>query len=57
MLSDEMDEHNEGYVTGRIENNSIVHFPGTEDMIGNIYNVRLNECRGFYYMGEIKEDA
>lgn len=23
-------------------------------MIGNIYNVKLDECRGFYYMGEIK---
>ena len=40
-----------------LDNNSIVHFPGTEDMIGNIYNVKLDECRGFYYMGEIKEDA
>ena len=47
----------DGYVTGRMDNNSIVHFPGTEDMIGNIYNVKLDECRGFYYMGEIKEDA
>ena len=52
-----MDDQKDGYVTGRMDNNSIVHFPGTEDMIGNIYNVELDECRGFYYMGEIKEDA
>ena len=57
VLAEEMDDQKDGYVTGRMDNNSIVHFPGTEDMIGNIYNVRLNECRGFYYMGEIKEDA
>lgn len=57
VLAEEMDDQKEGYVTGRMDNNSIVHFPGTEDMIGNIYNVKLNECRGFYYMGEIKEDA
>lgn len=57
VLAEEMDDQKEGYVTGRMDNNSIVHFPGTEDMIGNIYNVKLDECRGFYYMGEIKEDA
>ena len=55
VLAEEMDDQKDGYVTGRMDNNSIVHFPGTEDMIGNIYNVKLNECRGFYYMGEIKE--
>ena len=57
VLAEEMDDQKDDYVTGRMDNNSIVHFPGTEDMIGNIYNVKLNECRGFYYMGEIKEDA
>ena len=57
VLAEEMDDQKDGYVTGRMDNNSIVHFPGTEDMIGNIYNVELDECRGFYYMGEIKEDA
>lgn len=57
VLAEEMDDQKDGYLTGRMDNNSIVHFPGTEDMIGNIYNVKLDECRGFYYMGEIKEDA
>ena len=57
VLAEEMDDQKDGYVTGRMDNNSIVHFPGTEDMIGNIYNVKLDECRGFYYMGEVKEDA
>lgn len=57
VLAEEMDDQKDGYVTGRMDNNSIVHFPGTKDMIGNIYNVKLDECRGFYYMGEIKEDA
>ena len=57
VLAEEMDEQKEGYITGRLDNNSIVHFPGTQDMIGNIYNVKLNECKGFYYMGEIEADA
>ena len=55
VLAEEMDDQKDGYVTGRMDNNSIVHFGTRYD--GNIYNVKLDECRGFYYMGEIKEDA
>ena len=47
---------NPEYVTGRLDNNAVVHFPGTKDMIGGLYNVRLNECKGFYYIGEIVND-
>ena len=56
VLAEEMDEQNPEYVTGRLDNNAVVHFPGTEDMIGGLYNVRLNECKGFYYIGEIVND-
>ena len=56
VLAEEMDEQNQEYVTGRLDNNAVVHFPGTEDMIGGLYNVRLNECKGFYYIGEIVND-
>ena len=55
VLAEEMDDQKEGYVTGRLDNNSIVHFPGDSSMIGNIYNVRLDECKGFYYMGELAD--
>jgi len=30
----------------------VVHFPGDESLIGQIVNVKLNECKGFYYIGE-----
>ena len=56
VLAEEMDEQNSEYVTGRLDNNAVVHFPGTKDMIGGLYNVRLNECKGFYYIGEIVND-
>ena len=56
VLAEEMDEQNPEYVTGRLDNNAVVHFPGTKDMIGGLYNVRLNECKGFYYIGEIVND-
>ncbi|MBR4807179.1 MAG: tRNA (N6-isopentenyl adenosine(37)-C2)-methylthiotransferase MiaB [Lachnospiraceae bacterium] len=39
-------------VSGRLENNSVVHFPGNENLIGQIVDVRLKEAKGFYYIGE-----
>ncbi|MBP3677496.1 MAG: tRNA (N6-isopentenyl adenosine(37)-C2)-methylthiotransferase MiaB, partial [Agathobacter sp.] len=53
VLVEEMNEHDPSLVTGRLDNNSVVHFPGTADMIGNIYQVNLKECKGFYYIGEV----
>ena len=41
----------EGYVTGRLSNNHVVHFQGDASLVGQIVKVRLDECRGFYYMG------
>ncbi len=56
VLVEEMNEHDETLVTGRLDNNSVVHFPGTPDMIGNIYQVKLEECKGFYYIGKVVEN-
>lgn len=50
------DDHKEGYVTGRLENNTVVHFPGDEHLIGRIVDVYLEESKGFYYMGKMTED-
>ena len=52
VLIEEKNEQDASLVTGRLSNNSVVHLPGTEDMIGKIVNVKLLECKGFYYMGE-----
>ena len=41
-------------VTGRLSNNSVVHLPGDESLIGKIIPVRLEECRGFYYYGKME---
>ncbi len=40
------------YLTGRLDNNLLVHFEGSDDLIGQIINVKLSECKGFYYIGE-----
>lgn len=53
VLVEEMNEHDETLVTGRLDNNSVVHLPGTKEMIGNIYQVKLEECKGFYYIGKV----
>ena len=52
-LVEELNGQLEGYVTGRLSSGLLVHFPGTEELIGKIVNVKLNEAKGFYYMGEM----
>ena len=54
-LVEEINEHDPRLVNGRLSNNTIVHFPGNAELIGKIVPVYLKECRGFYYMGEMKE--
>lgn len=52
-LVEEMNEHDSTLVTGRLSNNTIVHFPGDESLIGQIVQVKLSACKGFYYIGEL----
>ena len=51
VLVEEKNSQMDGYVTGRLGNNHVVHFEGSEELIGKLIRVRLDECRGFYYMG------
>lgn len=53
VLVEEKNEQDDTLMTGKLSNNSTVHFPGTEEMIGTIQNVLLEECKGFYYMGKV----
>lgn len=53
VLVECMNDHMDGYVTGRMDNNILVHFPGNEALIGQFVNVRLDEAKGFYYIGEM----
>ena len=50
VLVEEMDTHEPGYVTGRLSNNTVVHFQGDASLIGQIVDVSLDEARGFYFM-------
>ena len=52
VLVEDINRQDKSLVTGRLSNNLLVHFPGDEALIGNIVEVRLTECMGFYYLGE-----
>lgn len=55
VLVEDVNEHDETMVTGRMSNNLLVHFKGTPDLIGQIVDVYLEECKGFYYIGNLSE--
>jgi len=52
VLVESVNAHDPGFLTGRMSNNLLVHFPGDSSLIGKLISVRLKECRGFYYLGE-----
>jgi len=52
-LIESVSDHGDGYVTGRLSNNLLVHIKGDESMIGQIVNVSLDECKGFYFYGSL----
>ena len=54
-LVEEVNAQDETLLTGRLSNNTIVHFKGGSELIGKIVPVFLRECHGFYYLGELAE--
>ena len=51
VLVEEVNSHDSSLVTGRLGNNTVVHFPGEASLIGKIVDVHMDEFKGFYYMG------
>ena len=51
VLVEEQNSQDTHLMTGRLSNNLVVHFEGDTSLIGKLCQVRLDECRGFYYMG------
>ena len=47
-------EESEGTkLTGRLSQNTLVHFKGDSSLVGMFVDVKLTEAHGFYYLGEI----
>ena len=47
----EEESKEKGIFTGRTQYNLLVHFPGCQDMLGKYVKVKLDTCKGFYYIG------
>lgn len=53
VLVEELNKQDKTLVTGRTEENVTVHFPGDSSLIGETVMIKLNECKGFYFLGEM----
>lgn len=53
VLVEEENQQDTSLVTGRMSNNTIVHFKADKSLIGKIVKVKLLECKGFYYIAEL----
>lgn len=51
VLVEEQNAQDASLVTGRTSQNYVVHFKGDASMIGTLVSVRLDESKGFYYLG------
>ena len=53
VLVEGEDEKDPARYTGRISQNLVVHFPKETAKVGDMLQVTLDECMGFYYNGKI----
>ncbi|MBQ9512702.1 MAG: tRNA (N6-isopentenyl adenosine(37)-C2)-methylthiotransferase MiaB, partial [Lachnospiraceae bacterium] len=56
VLVEEVNEKDASFLTGRMSNNTLVHFKGNKRLIGEMMDVKLTENKGFYYLGELTFD-
>ncbi len=52
-LVESLSDNDPSMVTGRLSNNSMVHFKGDSNLIGTIVPVNLHTAGGFYYIGDM----
>ncbi|MBR1742010.1 MAG: TRAM domain-containing protein, partial [Lachnospiraceae bacterium] len=53
VLVEEENKQDAAFVTGRTSGNHLVHFKGEKSLIGKLVSVRLEEGKGFYYLGSM----
>jgi len=55
VLAEEVSSSDRNFITGRLEDNSIVHFQAdNSDIIGKIVEVEIVGCKTFYLIGKLK---
>ncbi len=52
VLVDDISGGDADFVTGRTTDNTLVHFRGCKDLIGELVNVKITESKPFYLIGE-----
>ena len=57
VLAEEVNAKDPSLLSGRLSNNSVVHFKADRELIGQIVDVTLEEAKGFYYYGTLAHDV
>ncbi|MBR3401414.1 MAG: tRNA (N6-isopentenyl adenosine(37)-C2)-methylthiotransferase MiaB [Parasporobacterium sp.] len=57
VLAEEINAKDPALLSGRLSNNSVVHFKADPELIGQIVDVTLVEAKGFYYYGTLAHDV
>ncbi|KXL53174.1 tRNA-2-methylthio-N(6)-dimethylallyladenosine synthase [Anaerotignum neopropionicum] len=52
VLAEEISKNNANVLTGRADNNALVHFEGNKDLIGQLIPVKIVENKTFYFIAE-----
>ncbi len=53
VLVEEQSKLEPNILTGRTNNNSLVHFKGDKNLIGELVQVKITDCKTFYLIGEL----
>ncbi|HAN09935.1 MAG TPA: tRNA (N6-isopentenyl adenosine(37)-C2)-methylthiotransferase MiaB [Clostridiales bacterium] len=57
VLVEEVSKNDNNLLTGRTEQNILVHFEGDKSLIGELVDVEITETRGHYLSGKLKVES
>lgn len=52
VLVENVSKNDKSFLSGRLDNNTIVHFKGDKNLIGEIIDIKITDCKTFYLTGE-----
>ncbi len=52
VLAEEVNKQNPDLLTGRTDNNCLVHFKGDPSLVGHLVDVKIADSKSFYIIGE-----
>ena len=55
VLVESVSKNDNSILSGRADNNMIVHFSGDENLIGEIVDIKITDCKTFYLMGDLRD--